>query len=90
MTRRLPGVPALAVLLLLSAAPLRPDGPQKAGDKDADKVTFEDKFDSKLDKEWSWLHEEPKAWRMGKDGLEIQALRSLGRRSQERPGGAGA
>jgi regulation of enolase protein 1 (concanavalin A-like superfamily) len=41
---------------------------------DDGKVIFEDKFDGTLAKEWSWLREDAKAWRIGKDGLEIRAL----------------
>jgi regulation of enolase protein 1 (concanavalin A-like superfamily) len=39
-----------------------------------EKPNFEDKFDSKLAKEWSWLREDSKAWRISKEGLEIRAL----------------
>jgi regulation of enolase protein 1 (concanavalin A-like superfamily) len=34
----------------------------------------EDRFDAKLAKEWSWLREDSKAWRIAKEGLEIRAL----------------
>jgi len=45
-----------------------------AADKDAAKPLFEDKFDSALVPGWSWLREDTKAWRIGKEGLEIRAL----------------
>jgi hypothetical protein len=45
-----------------------------AADKEEAKVIFADKLDAKLDKEWSWLREDSKAWRIGKEGLEIRAL----------------
>ena len=43
-----------------------------AADKDQPKVLFEDKFDAKLEKEWSWLREDPSAWRNSPQGLEIR------------------
>lgn len=38
------------------------------------KPLFEDKFDGTLGNGWSWLNEDPQAWRIGKEGLEIRAL----------------
>jgi hypothetical protein len=35
-------------------------------------VIFEDRFDSKLDEGWSWLRENPSAWRMKEGALEIR------------------
>jgi hypothetical protein len=35
------------------------------------KVVFEDSFSGKLDEGWSWLREDPDAWRLKDDGLEI-------------------
>lgn len=64
----------LVLALLLPVALLRADDPPKAGDKDGEKVIFEDPFDSKLAKGWSWLREDPKAWRIGKEGLEVRVL----------------
>jgi len=34
-------------------------------------VIFEDRFEGKLDKGWSWLREDPKKWRIKDGGLEI-------------------
>jgi len=34
-------------------------------------VIFEDSFEGKMDKGWSWLRENPKTWRIRDDGLEI-------------------
>jgi hypothetical protein len=34
-------------------------------------VIFEDSFEGKLDKGWSWLRENPKTWRIRDGGLEI-------------------
>jgi regulation of enolase protein 1 (concanavalin A-like superfamily) len=39
-----------------------------------DNVAFEDRFDSMLAKEWTWLREDAKSWRITKEGLEIRAL----------------
>jgi hypothetical protein len=41
-----------------------------AAGKDEAKPSFADKFDAKLAKDRSWLREDPKAWRIAKDGLE--------------------
>jgi regulation of enolase protein 1 (concanavalin A-like superfamily) len=62
----------LVPAMLLPVGMLCADDPPKAGDKEGERVIFEDPFDSKLDKGWSWLREDPKAWRIGKDGLEIR------------------
>ena len=35
-------------------------------------VLFEDRFDGKLDEEWSWLRENPSAWRLREGALEIR------------------
>jgi hypothetical protein len=67
-------ISGLVLALLLPATLLRADDPTKAGDKDGEKMIFEDPFDSKLAKEWSWLREDPKTWRIGKEGLEIRVL----------------
>ena len=48
--------------------------PDKALPQPEIKPLFEDKFDATLGKAWSWLNEEPSAWRIGKEGLEIRAL----------------
>lgn len=37
-------------------------------------VLFSDKFDGKLAEGWSWLREQPGAWRIREKGLEIRAL----------------
>jgi len=39
-----------------------------------DKVLFEEKFADKLDKEWSWIREEPKAWRLEEGALVMRVL----------------
>ena len=36
------------------------------------KVVFQDRFDGKLDKGWTWLREDPKTWRITKEALEIR------------------
>jgi regulation of enolase protein 1 (concanavalin A-like superfamily) len=43
------------------------------------KVLFEDRFDGKLADGWTWLRENPKAWRLREGALEIRV----------EPGGAG-
>jgi hypothetical protein len=56
---------ALAILttvVVLSAA-LRADEPQ---------VVFEDRFQGKLAEGWTWLREDPQAWRLKDGGLEIR------------------
>jgi regulation of enolase protein 1 (concanavalin A-like superfamily) len=45
-----------------------------AADQEQAQPIFDDKFDGKIAKHWSWLREDPKAWRITKDGLEIRAL----------------
>ena len=39
-----------------------------------EKVLFEEKFADKLDKGWSWIREDPKAWRIDKGGLVLRTL----------------
>jgi regulation of enolase protein 1 (concanavalin A-like superfamily) len=41
---------------------------------DEPKVLFEEKFTDKLDKNWSWVREEPKAWRLDKGALVLDVL----------------
>jgi regulation of enolase protein 1 (concanavalin A-like superfamily) len=48
------------------------------------KPLFEDKFDSTLGKGWSWISEDAKAWRIGKEGLEIRALPGHGTQRKNR------
>lgn len=52
-----------ALLVLLPAA---------AGQ--ADKVLFEEKFTEALGKEWAWIREEPKAWRLEDGALVLRTL----------------
>ncbi len=35
-------------------------------------VVFEDKFAGEMDEQWAWLREDPEAWRLVADGLEIR------------------
>ena len=42
------------------------------------KVLFEDKFDTKLGDGWTWLRENPKAWRIGDGGLKIRVRAGAG------------
>jgi hypothetical protein len=51
------------LVLLVLAAPLFAAGPQ---------TVFEDKFDGKLGDGWTWLRENPKAWRIKDKALEIR------------------
>jgi regulation of enolase protein 1 (concanavalin A-like superfamily) len=37
----------------------------------AEEVLFKDDFKEKLDPGWSWLRENPRAWRVGDHGLEV-------------------
>ena len=37
-------------------------------------VVFEETFNGKLDKDWSWVREEPKAWRMDNHTLILRTL----------------
>jgi hypothetical protein len=41
------------------------------GQVSQESVIFEDFFEGKLDKGWSWLRENPKTWRIRNGGLEI-------------------
>ncbi|MBI1832603.1 MAG: DUF1349 domain-containing protein [Planctomycetes bacterium] len=43
------------------------------GEKD-EQVLFKDDFSSSLSDGWSWVREDPKAWRLGKGKLEIRSL----------------
>ena len=38
------------------------------------KVIFEDNFENKLNKNWSWLRENKEYWRIQNNGLEIRVL----------------
>ena len=51
-----------AALVILQAAASAPEP----------KVLFEEKFEGKFDKGWSWLREDPKTWRLAKGALEIR------------------
>jgi len=42
------------------------------GSSERESIVFEDSFDGKLDKGWSWLRENPSAWRMKDGALEIR------------------
>lgn len=48
---------------------------QPAGSKE--KVVFEDNFKGKLADGWSWLREDPQAWRIEDDALEIRVQPGL-------------
>jgi regulation of enolase protein 1 (concanavalin A-like superfamily) len=37
-----------------------------------DEVIFQDDFKGKLGEGWSWIREDPAAWRIGNDGLEVR------------------
>lgn len=39
-----------------------------------EKVLFEEKFEGALDKEWSWVREDPKAWKLDKGSLVCRVL----------------
>ena len=56
-------------VLLVSAAFWILIGVVSAGEP---RVLFEDTFDSKLGDGWTWLRENPEAWRFGEQGLEIR------------------
>jgi regulation of enolase protein 1 (concanavalin A-like superfamily) len=43
------------------------------------KPLFEDRFNSKLAGEWTWVREDPKSWRIDRDGLQIRVLPGLGK-----------
>ena len=64
------------VLLLLGAAlapaDARLDRAEAAGG--TEKVLFEDRFASNLGEGWSWVREDPKAWRVEKGELLIRSL----------------
>ena len=38
----------------------------------ADEILFQDDFKGKLGAGWSWLREDPKAWRATEHGLEVR------------------
>lgn len=56
-------------LLLMSLALLMLTGPAAAAEPG---VLFEDTFDGKLGDGWTWLRENPDAWRIRDGGLEIR------------------
>jgi regulation of enolase protein 1 (concanavalin A-like superfamily) len=58
----------LLPLLLLAASLLQ------AGQNPDDKVLFEEKFAGSLDKEWTWVREEPGAWRLENGVLVLRTL----------------
>jgi regulation of enolase protein 1 (concanavalin A-like superfamily) len=39
-----------------------------------DKVLFEEKFTGELSKDWSWVREDPKAWRIEKGAMVLRTL----------------
>src|SRR5262249_21269887 len=43
-----------------------------ADEKDKEKILFEDKFGAKLADGWSWVREDPKAWKLDKGALLIR------------------
>ncbi|NQT81671.1 GH32 C-terminal domain-containing protein [bacterium] len=45
---------------------------EKAGAVPEERILFEDRFDGKLADGWTWLRENPQAWRIRKDTLEIR------------------
>lgn len=57
----------LTVLFIITPVALYAD--DKAPDE---KVLFEEKFADKLDKDWSWVREEPKAWQLDKGALVLR------------------
>jgi hypothetical protein len=56
-----------ALFLLFGLTPVLPAAPQPEP-----QVIFEDRFDGKLDEGWTWLRENPEAWRISEEGLEIR------------------
>lgn len=56
--------------LLLALGALVLFGPGLRADQA--RVVFEDRFDGKLKEGWTWLREDPKAWRVKDGGLEIR------------------
>src|SRR5271165_4436097 len=61
----------LTTLVFVPGAVAWPGDDTVAG-KDEPQVIFKDRFESKLEKEWSWLREDSKGWRVTKEGLEIR------------------
>src|ERR1700733_11368735 len=51
---------------------MAPATPVHAEDKE--KVLYEAQWTSELGDGWSWVREEPKTWKVGKDGLSIRSL----------------
>ncbi|MBL7134091.1 MAG: DUF1080 domain-containing protein [Phycisphaerae bacterium] len=49
----------------------KPAGKPKPAGAGKDQVVFEDRFEAKPGKGWTWLRENPKAWRIRKGALEI-------------------
>ena len=45
-----------------------------AGDAAKEKVLFAEKFTDALDKDWSWVREDPKAWKLDKGALVLRTL----------------
>ncbi len=59
---------------VLMAAPWLALGPLGGARADSDKVLFKEDFSSKLGDGWSWVREEPKAWRVEKGALVLRVL----------------
>jgi hypothetical protein len=72
---RLERLRLLVVAPLIAAALLTDKGATCAGEADAgQRVLFEDAFTSKLAEGWTWVREDPKAWRVEKGELLIRSL----------------
>lgn len=65
----------LGLILVIAAAPRFSNHEVLAGaDGGTEQVIFEDRFASQLAPGWSWVHEDPKSWRVEKDQLLIRSL----------------
>lgn len=63
------------MLLPVVAFDITDDREVRAGEADGtEKVLFEDKFATNLGEGWSWVREDPKAWRVEKGELLIRSL----------------
>jgi regulation of enolase protein 1 (concanavalin A-like superfamily) len=67
------GVPAAAVFALAALAVAASDEGDADGAEDGGAaVTFRDTFKPKPADGWTWLREDPAAWRVGEHGLEVR------------------
>jgi len=60
--------------LLVATLAILIAGVARAGEDSREKVLFEEKFTGQLGKDWTWVREDPKAWRIDDGTLVLRTL----------------